>query len=613
LPYRVRVWTTEDGLPQNWVECIVQSRSGHLYVGTRSGLVRFDGTEFTAVAPAGSQPEFRQASCQALLEDGEGSLWIGTKQGLARWRHGSYEQFGQDTGLGSAEITALVESGGGLWIGTMGGLSRWERESGRFTTYGNRIRHGEMVRGLAAGASGELWVGSYAGLHGFDSATGQFFDAGAPGQGPVETGPEGVACLRLDRQGRLWWGTAGGLAWKDRAASDRGVRSGRESLARRVGSARVGVGAEMEGREDEPAGPLPELEAPPEVGWVQALLEDARGTLWVLGTGGVACWTRSGWVQPELSEATAGVTFRCAVEDREGNLWLGTQRHGLWRLRPQPVRMWDRRHGLCHDEVWSLCESRAGGVWVATSEGVARLWNGRFEAPAFASEAAGLSLRAVWEDRTGDLWLGAADRDFVHYHHTGGGYVRVAKPAVHPQTLAIYEDRAGAIWIGTKGGVMRLVRRPRDYQTAEGAWLHETHGEQWLYRPGEIRYLAEGEQWIGRQGVWWLDGDATGRTYPTAELGQVVQKAWTKEIPSGQLTSYVVHTLLEDRAGAMWFGTRGGGLNRLQGGAFRAYTTREGLSSDDVLALHEDADGTLWVGTRAGLTRVRPGRFGWTG
>ena len=53
--YRVRVWQTDDGLPQNSVHAIAQSEDGYLWVGTHEGLARFDGVRFTPVAEAGLQ------------------------------------------------------------------------------------------------------------------------------------------------------------------------------------------------------------------------------------------------------------------------------------------------------------------------------------------------------------------------------------------------------------------------------------------------------------------------------------------------------------------------------------------------------------------------------
>ena len=69
-------------------------------------------------------------------------------------------------------------------------------------------------------------------------------------------------------------------------------------------------------------------------------------------------------------------------------------------------------------------------------------------------------------------------------------------------------------------------------------------------------------------------------------------------------------SILEDRAGTLWFGTAGEGLVRLRDGKFRVLTTNDGLASNKVMALHEDERGSLWIGTGGGgINRLRDGRL----
>src|SRR5689334_9267893 len=81
---------------------------------------------------------------------------------------------------------------------------------------------------------------------------------------------------------------------------------------------------------------------------------------------------------------------------------------------------------------------------------------------------------------------------------------------------------------------------------------------------------------------------------------------------SSQTTDQIRHndvwTLLEDLDGALWIGTRGGGLTRMKDGVFVNFGKDQGLSSDNIQSLWQDADGTLWIGTRGGgLNRYREG------
>src|SRR4030095_392229 len=68
--YRASRWTTETGMPQNTVRCLVQTRDGYLWIGTRAGLARFDGVRFSVFSRA-TTPVMANDNCVALAEDGE--------------------------------------------------------------------------------------------------------------------------------------------------------------------------------------------------------------------------------------------------------------------------------------------------------------------------------------------------------------------------------------------------------------------------------------------------------------------------------------------------------------------------------------------------------------
>src|SRR6266404_9414800 len=74
--YLIHVWSSEDGLPQNSVNCLAQTPDGYLWVGTRSGgLARFDGTRFVAFNPQ-TTPELKDVEFETLSVDSRGTLWI---------------------------------------------------------------------------------------------------------------------------------------------------------------------------------------------------------------------------------------------------------------------------------------------------------------------------------------------------------------------------------------------------------------------------------------------------------------------------------------------------------------------------------------------------------
>jgi ligand-binding sensor domain-containing protein len=130
--YHLDVWQTKDGLPQNSVNTIVQTRDGYLWLGTQEGLVRFDGVRFTVFDRTNTR-ELKSSFIWSLFEDREGNLWIGTNGGgLSRFKDG---RFTYSEGLSHHSVRSLFEDrAGNLWMGTMGGGLNRLRD-GKFTTY----------------------------------------------------------------------------------------------------------------------------------------------------------------------------------------------------------------------------------------------------------------------------------------------------------------------------------------------------------------------------------------------------------------------------------------------------------------------------------------------
>src|ERR1039457_2358753 len=88
--YFTRTWQVEQGLPQNKVTTVVQTRDGYLWLGTYNGLARFDGVRFT-VFDENNAPELRSSRVTSLFEATDGALWIGTESGeVSRYEKGHF-------------------------------------------------------------------------------------------------------------------------------------------------------------------------------------------------------------------------------------------------------------------------------------------------------------------------------------------------------------------------------------------------------------------------------------------------------------------------------------------------------------------------------------------
>ncbi len=186
LALTFRSWQREQGLPQNSVRALTQTRDGYLWIGSDDGVVRFDGVRFVSF---GLREGLRSGPVQRLFEDSHGTLWIGTADsGLTRWRDGQFTTFTMRDGLPADSITALSEDGEGrLWVGTQAGLAVWQ--DGRFATPGATEQFkGKPITVLFRNRQGVLWLGATGDGH-IPAATGQVRRAGGCLGGGIAAGP----------------------------------------------------------------------------------------------------------------------------------------------------------------------------------------------------------------------------------------------------------------------------------------------------------------------------------------------------------------------------------------------------------------------------------------
>lgn len=339
----------EEGLPNNALAGILQTRDGYLWIATWAGTVRFDGVRFTPIAE-----NLPNDHARALFEDRDGSVWIGVAgTGLARWRQNELEVFTPAQGLaGNDPRTILQDADGRIWAGTENGLSI----VGPTGVDTRRVTDGlpdNNVTSLALSRSGEVWVATARGLCLASAARRACKAAGPPIAGRVDAVLE-------DRESRLWIGTPQGLISRGAghaACPDRCL---------------AGVA-------------------------VTALLQTRDGAVWAgLGTGAVARLHAGGidWFGTQDGLPPGNVVSM--YEDAEGSLWVATYNGGLARIKPKRVGTFSTADGVPADAIGSIVQDHNGDIWAGSQCGpVSILRRGRFAAAACIAGPAGVSNTSV--------------------------------------------------------------------------------------------------------------------------------------------------------------------------------------------------------------------------
>jgi diguanylate cyclase (GGDEF)-like protein/PAS domain S-box-containing protein len=589
--YVLDQWDLRHGLPFTTVRAIRQTPDGYLWLGTQSGLVRFDGQHFT-VWDLQNAPALGHDHVWSLAVDGEGELWIGTNAALCRFADGHVIKARAD---GQRTRTLLIRRDQSLWVGTAnGGVARWKPAPLEEYSIAQGLA-GDSVLSLTEDNAGGLWIGTNRGVDRLVDGVLRHEDVG----------PELVWSLLTTRDGSVWIGTegAGLVQWKD------GVY---RRFTRKDG--------------------LPGNE-------VRALAEDRDGSLWVGTNNGLGRLTRGRWSRQANAPASSGNLVRSIFEDADGDLWIGYYGGGLSRLRDGEFTSLSDRDGLVHDLAWGIAETPDGSLWVSTHGGVSRRRDGKWTSYGRAEGLPDDISRPLLVDRRGTLWVGT-NRGVGRFD---GERWKPLLGAGLPEKVvqSIYEDRDGALWFGTWDGLTRLQGQQLSTYAVPDRFLNEIRaigedrkGSLWLGTSRGLARLVGGQivpyepaaSWStfsveavheDADGVMWFGTDGGGLLRLEGERLTSVRSR------DGLFDDTVFH-ILEDDSGQLWLGgSRGvfrvgrdslrefaeGRASRVKGtlfGVAHGMKSSECTGGGSQPGAFRDPQGRLWFPTNRGVVMIDP-------
>jgi signal transduction histidine kinase/ligand-binding sensor domain-containing protein len=447
--YAHTAWTSREGFFGGALRTIAQTADGYLWLGTESGLMRFDGVRTVRWQPRGDE-RLPSTSITELLVTRDGRLWIGTFAGLASWKDGGLIMYpelaglmigslvedsngtvwvgtltvpnallcaigsavqcvGQDGRFGSG-VFSLLEDGGTLWVGAASGLWRWTADAPKRYPMPT-----PNLLDLIRGSDGTLLIAMQGGIR---QVVGQQAVAYAT---PGADRPFDARRLLLDRNGALWVGTPRGLVHMHQGRTDLFTRSD-------------GLSSDL----------------------VNALYEDREGNVWVATDEGLDRFRDLAVTTLAARQGLATDAAFSVLSARDGSMWAGTG-DGVTRWKGGRTTIYRKREGLPDDHIGTIFEDSAGRILVSTLRGVATFDGGKFV------PLRGVSTRVVYgivEERPGELWI--ADQEQGLLHVVGEEVVkRVTWSELghddHATALVIDPTRAG-LWLGFYNGGVVFVK-----------------------------------------------------------------------------------------------------------------------------------------------------------
>jgi signal transduction histidine kinase/ligand-binding sensor domain-containing protein len=323
---------TRQGVPaalaRGPILALARDRDSNLWISTPAGIARLASNAVASQGTAGSVP----GTVRAIFEDREGGLWFGGTKGLMQFRDTPFLSYTDVAGDGGS---IYIDSSGRTWIGPSSGGLIWIRGAEHHSIAGFGLGRDEIYS--IAGGPGELWVTRKRG------GVTQLREGAGVLHARTYTTADGlppgiVSAIHRARDGTVWAGSLNGDVSR--------IQDGRITTF----TSANGLNADS----------------------VNTIEETPEGAIWVGTAGALAAFRNGKWQRYSGEDGLPPGGVNALAVDGDGVLWIGSSA-GLFYWSGTRIESAYNVPDSLRGEIFGLAADHAGELWAATNRSVVRI------------------------------------------------------------------------------------------------------------------------------------------------------------------------------------------------------------------------------------------------
>ncbi len=533
--FLINQWNSDNGLPQNSVIDIAQTKDGYLWLATFDGLVRFDGSEFVVYNQSNTD-KFLSNRITALSADLDGGLWVGAENGqILRFKNYKFTDFTNKLNNKNYPIFYIsVIDSQDVCITTGKDFIVYKNSETKHFIH-SALYTGNHVFNIIRNDAGQINILSNLGLDIINNGILKTFNSIKLSNLSLVKGYKTFK--------NNWFDSKFLLTYLNKVVTIR-----RKSLLANNYS-------------------------------INYIFIDSKKGIWLATKSGLFLETRQG--EYKFSNQTLQDEIYKIFEDSEGNIWVGTATKGVIKLSKRRIYNIKLKNGVFNDVIYPIYQRENKEIWVGSNgSGLVRIKGKSID---YFSEKDGLVNMSIWsffEDSNKKLWVGSYGGGLLYW--TGNRFVKFSlwDSLISKSIFAIYEDKKGGLWIGSDLGVQYFYKNKLLYYSFYNisnsnvvrAIIEEKDGTLWFATDNGLIYFKNKEfhklKIPGNYKVYNFRSlyiDKSGRLW-AGTYGQGLYSCYKGKVSfvrkEDGLFDNVVSTILEDDYGNFWM-TSNHGLYRV--------------------------------------------------